>query len=1071
VGDFVTGVEDEKNVELDATKNETVERVYNSSSEHSESSKIESNETSVSFEKPDCQIDIELKHVSTSSIKEPEPYIEGQTSEEIVLKPIDDPQQIPNTGEDSEENQRPEETSVDLVEKPVDNILNICDDSKQIQNAVQSQTFEENLTTEEIIDASVKEPETGIDNDDSQQTPNSCLETSEEVFSQQPSEKVKELFSASAKLLQLKKPNKGLECGKVVTGVFEILTGTFTKSLVDVQNTSMFVWGHNLGKANLALNLKYGDECTLNYIVAKDTTGDLTHPVVKSLWFGSQQSNTDQPVETSDFKIWLANRNLREKDFLKWIRNQVPPTPYFPFLSDIYRCRVLGYVRDEENFSVRGVFLEICDLFFHCDASSNCGNNKIPGIQLNNTNIEAPQSEQIVSPVDENEFSAPDFDDDSKSRDNMIPGMENYEEGNKADTPAIGSNKFAVLFKEDFYICGVRVCNSDLRLLLKPGDLICCQCQPIDNEDKEELAKLSRIPNIEASITQEAYLGYVGSERPKQANLAPCYAPEIDKYLETKGISFTEFEIMRYPDQDKAMHSLVPSPYGALPGISGPYTDQVSDIQIASNIAARAVSVTSLEVENAESFLHNPKEVEIANIVVKVLSQTVNVHLQDTVTQSSSSSRRQKKDRSGSRTISTSNSRRRTPSPVNRSRFQSRSFRRTRSRSPRRSPSPKRRSPSPKRRRRSPSPKRRRSPSPKRRRSPSPKRRRSPSPKRRRSPSPRRARRSPSPRRKRRSPSPKSSSSSSFPTKDYSPQGNVKQYSEAPPRAPPFLLSSGLYNFNGTPSLPCETSYHLNSNMHKQDWAGGNLKTEEEEKKKLLLDEARLKRDYYERILQRETELKNIEWSRQELQEREAAKERIRMLELEREQIRLREHELEKIRKIAEERVERVRREVSDIWERREDRTGSQEMNRFSSNMFDKDQSAFVGISLPPPVASRSRGLESNIASGASFGQRELPISYIQSYNNQRAGTKNEPLWANLDPIDTSSKWNTANLRQDRTQHQQFGPGASAWVPQHLDYSSGNRFMPNNDATKEPARNNPEKFPSPKPMRLNDSPP
>ena len=612
----------------------------------------------------------------------------------------------------------------------------------------------------------------------------------------------------------------------------------------------------------------------------------------------------------------------------------------------------------------------------------------------------------------------------------MIPGMENYEEGNEVNTPAIGSNKFAVLFTEDFYICGVQVCNSDLRLLLKPGDLICCQYQPIGTEEKAELEELSRIPNIEVSITYVAYLGYVGSERPKQASLAPCYAPDISKYLETKGISLNEFEVMRYPNQEKAIHPFVPSPYGALPGISGPFTDQVSDIQIASNIAARAVSVTSLKVENAESFLYNPKEVEIANIVVKVLSQTVNIHLQDTLDQNSSSQRNQKKDSSGSQAMLTRTSRRRTPSPANRSSSRKsrspKSSQRTRSRSPRKMRSP-RRSPSLKRKRRSPSPKRAK-----------------------RSPSPKRVRRSQSPKRARRQPSPSSS------TRFFS------QFNEAPPRVPPFQFSSTPYIFSGPPpSFPSGPNFHYGSNLP-------------------IHEAARHKKEEYERILQREAALKNTGWDRQQLQEREA-KEKTRMLEAEREQICLQEQELEKIRKIEEERMARIRREAmkseeTKIWERREDRNGSQEINGYSSNMFEKDQSASkqwpsIGMSLPAPVASRFRESESNSnASGTVLWERDAKTSYARSYDNRQIGggaTNNEQLWTTRDQLDASSQWNAGSATQDRGR---FDAGASPWS-QHLDYSSGNRFAPYNDVNEEPARNKTEKFPSPKPMRLTDSPP
>ncbi len=74
-----------------------------------------------------------------------------------------------------------------------------------------------------------------------------------------------ETFFDRAKLVQLKKPAKGIGDGKVVAGVFEILSGQFVNKRVTVINSSMYIWGHHMGMANLMMNVRFGDECTIEH--------------------------------------------------------------------------------------------------------------------------------------------------------------------------------------------------------------------------------------------------------------------------------------------------------------------------------------------------------------------------------------------------------------------------------------------------------------------------------------------------------------------------------------------------------------------------------------------------------------------------------------------------------------------------------------------------------------------------------------------------------------------------------------------------------------------------------------
>jgi hypothetical protein len=96
----------------------------------------------------------------------------------------------------------------------------------------------------------------------------------------------------------------------------------------------MFIWGHNLGIANLMANLKCNDECSVEYTVSKakachSPSGHVTQseqlievPVVKAAKFGSDAM---KPVVSTDkdFVAWLKDRKITEAEFQRWVGNQV----------------------------------------------------------------------------------------------------------------------------------------------------------------------------------------------------------------------------------------------------------------------------------------------------------------------------------------------------------------------------------------------------------------------------------------------------------------------------------------------------------------------------------------------------------------------------------------------------------------------------------------------------------------------------------------------------------------------------------------------------------------------------
>jgi hypothetical protein len=145
---------------------------------------------------------------------------------------------------------------------------------------------------------------------------------------------------------------------------FTMTSGQFNKKIVSVSNNCMYAWGHSLSKANLMLNLKPGDKCSVKYSIERPTDA-APCPLVKALWFGSQKSTPTNPSDPG-FSNWLKSKNLAGKEFMDWIENQVPPKPYFPYSTNIYSCKIIGFLREEGNFSAQGVYLE----FFRITANA-----------------------------------------------------------------------------------------------------------------------------------------------------------------------------------------------------------------------------------------------------------------------------------------------------------------------------------------------------------------------------------------------------------------------------------------------------------------------------------------------------------------------------------------------------------------------------------------------------------------------------------------------------------------------------------------------------------------------------
>lgn len=419
-----------------------------------------------------------------------------------------------------------------------------------------------------------------------------------------------------AKLVQLKKPD-GSEDSPVLCGIFEILSGRFSQMKVTVSSGAMYAWGHHLSKANLMHVLKFGDTCNLEYRIvelkhtddqdessSQSTRETCERPIVKTLWFGPTMTVPAKANNNPAFCSWLVSHERTEAEFIQWVKNQLPLKNFFPFPADIYHSKVIGFVREETGFEAVGVFLEIKEVFCTSDDFSNT-NGKTKSVEESKTTNEKSENPETV-------------------------------ENNNLN------QKVALLLSKDLYICGVNVEHSDLRVMLKIGDLVFCQIQNINNIFRRKLKKqLNQVPTPN-QVTHIAYLGYLGDERPMQPDLKPSSSPNLKEYLKSKGITIEEFESMRNAlkktsldstPQDLTTVSPLQEIQQKVPGVKGPFLPQVplSMIENATNLAARAVNLTSVDDLRIRSILATDEDITTAIKITKVLNNALIFKMQTTI--------------------------------------------------------------------------------------------------------------------------------------------------------------------------------------------------------------------------------------------------------------------------------------------------------------------------------------------------------------------------------------------------------------------------------------------------------
>jgi len=284
----------------------------------------------------------------------------------------------------------------------------------------------------------------------------------------------------AAKIVQFKKPSE--KGAKVVHGIMEMLEGEFRGMKGFFQTSHGYVWGHHLARANLMYNLRPGDvflvEATKKTITAVYGTSNDAQDVpliIKNCWLGIQSEEAQTAAGNVEFSAWLADRDISEYEFKKWINDRLEPVPYFPLPTDAYKGEVVSLIR------------------------------------------ESPKCEGCVVRIT----------DDGPFWDLLV-----------------------LVEREELYVCGVSVGASDLRMLVRPGDVINVQVQFMSG--KERQAKARNYPKLEdKEINHSALIAYLGKNRPRSSSLQPKDSSELFQFLEAFGITVQEFENMRTPPTEE----------------------------------------------------------------------------------------------------------------------------------------------------------------------------------------------------------------------------------------------------------------------------------------------------------------------------------------------------------------------------------------------------------------------------------------------------------------------------------------------------------------------------------------
>ena len=413
------------------------------------------------------------------------------------------------------------------------------------------------------------------------------------------------IFKAKGVLSQLRKPQAG---GKVVTGVIKMLNGQFAGRLCNITSSCMYVYGHQLSKANLMNYIKHGDECIVQYSVHGDDGSGDSFPMIKRAWIGPETETKIAAAEDKEFAKWLVSRGIDEAKFKKWVSNvDVPHKSYFPFVADIYEAEIISILR--EKGGEQGMMLKILKLV------------KENPLALADNEKQAETTEKIEQPLppepkdegDEEISMVLDCNDvDLDLMDEEVP-----KRSNKASE---SDDHIAVLLQEDFFAYGVPVKDADVRLLVRPGDIVHVQINAMNAAVKRRFRKFSE-QRPDLKLTHCAYLGYIGPNRPKMADADLKYADGLESFLTARGLTLKEFKELR--DGTGAASTAPLLPVGYIPPLMGNTVSNIGETALATSLVSKVMTMSGEDDVRVETLLRNNEEIQVAIKMSKILTTSL----------------------------------------------------------------------------------------------------------------------------------------------------------------------------------------------------------------------------------------------------------------------------------------------------------------------------------------------------------------------------------------------------------------------------------------------------------------
>lgn len=154
--------------------------------------------------------------------------------------------------------------------------------------------------------------------------------------------------TVQAKVLQLKKPTNTKLQRRVFCGIMEIEDGEHSGKRGFFQTSSTYVWGYHMSQANLLYHIRAGDSFICEVTPAQRDNQDV-QLIIKKAWLGIKSEDPQTAADNAEFSAWLVDHCLDEEMFLQWVRDDLPPKPFFPLPSKTYEAVVVLLIRETTN--------------------------------------------------------------------------------------------------------------------------------------------------------------------------------------------------------------------------------------------------------------------------------------------------------------------------------------------------------------------------------------------------------------------------------------------------------------------------------------------------------------------------------------------------------------------------------------------------------------------------------------------------------------------------------------------------------------------------------------------------